>query len=108
MGVSLRALAKVSKFATEPPEMVTSIASVDDPAYLADKLVGHLGIKLEDKQSLLECTNSAERLERSMATTAARSAAAAYFRNPGDLISGPFATLSAPRSLVSSARRLAW
>jgi ATP-dependent Lon protease len=47
-----------------PPEMVTSIASVDDPAFLADKLVGHLGIKLEDKQSLLECTNPAERLER--------------------------------------------
>jgi len=47
-----------------PPEMVTSIASVDDPAYLADKLVGHLGIKLEDKQSLLECFNPAERLER--------------------------------------------
>jgi ATP-dependent Lon protease len=47
-----------------PPEMVTSIAAVDDPAYLADKLVGHLGIKLEDKQSLLECFNPAERLER--------------------------------------------
>ena len=47
-----------------PPEMVTSIAAVDNPAYLADKLVGHLGIKLEDKQSLLECTNPAERLER--------------------------------------------
>src|SRR5216683_6169615 len=37
-----------------PPEIVTSIAAVDDPAFLADKLVGHLGIKLEDKQSLLE------------------------------------------------------
>jgi len=47
-----------------PPEMVTSIAAVDDPAYLSDKLVGHLGIKLEDKQSLLECINPAERLER--------------------------------------------
>ena len=47
-----------------PPEMVTSIAAVDDPAYLADKLVGHLGIKLEDKQALLECTNPAERLEK--------------------------------------------
>jgi ATP-dependent Lon protease len=47
-----------------PPEMATSIAAVDDPAYLADKLVGHLGIKLEDKQSLLECFNPAERLER--------------------------------------------
>src|SRR5712691_10656522 len=46
------------------PETATSIASVDDPAYLADKLVGHLGIKPEEKQSLLECTNPAERLER--------------------------------------------
>jgi ATP-dependent Lon protease len=44
--------------------MVTSIAAVDDPAFLADKLVGHLGIKLEDKQALLECLNPAERLER--------------------------------------------
>jgi ATP-dependent Lon protease len=46
------------------PETATSIASVDDPAYLADKLVGHLDIKPADKQSLLECTNLAERLER--------------------------------------------
>src|ERR1700682_4992755 len=45
-----------------PPEVVTSIASVDDPAYLADKLLGHLGIKRENKQSLLECTHPAERL----------------------------------------------
>jgi len=42
----------------------TSIAAADDPDYLADKLVGHLGIKLEDKQSLLEGINPAERLER--------------------------------------------
>src|SRR5258705_4348093 len=47
-----------------PPEMVTSIAAVDDPAFLADKLVGHLGIKLEDKQALLESTNPAVRLEK--------------------------------------------
>src|SRR6516162_9422964 len=46
------------------PETAMSIVSVDDPACLADKLVGHLGIKPEDKQSLLECTNPAERLER--------------------------------------------
>jgi ATP-dependent Lon protease len=54
----VRVTAKIS------PETATSIASVDDPAYLADKLVGHLGIKPEDKRSLLECTNPAERLER--------------------------------------------
>jgi ATP-dependent Lon protease len=47
-----------------PPELVTSIAAIDDPALLADKLVGHLGIKLEDKQSLLECIDPAERLEK--------------------------------------------
>ena len=34
------------------------------PRFLADKLVGHLGIKLEDKQALLESTNPAERLEK--------------------------------------------
>src|SRR6201981_1452496 len=49
---------------TIPPEMVTSIAAVDDPAFLADKLVGHLGIKLEDKQALLESTNPADPLEK--------------------------------------------
>src|SRR5215471_7171461 len=53
----VRATQKIS------PETATSIASVDDPAFLADKLVGHLGIKPEDKQSLLECANPAERLE---------------------------------------------
>jgi ATP-dependent Lon protease len=47
-----------------PPEMVTSISSIDDPSFLADKLVGHLGIKLEDKQALLETVNPAERLEK--------------------------------------------
>ncbi len=47
-----------------PPELVTSISAIDDPALLADKLIGHLGIKLEDKQALLECINPAERLEK--------------------------------------------
>src|SRR5215469_12715532 len=47
-----------------PPEMVTSISNIDNPAYLADKLVGHLGIKLEEKQALLETSNPAERLEK--------------------------------------------
>jgi ATP-dependent Lon protease len=47
-----------------PPEMVTSLAAVDDPAFLADKLVGHLSIKIEDKQALLETANPAERLEK--------------------------------------------
>jgi ATP-dependent Lon protease len=47
-----------------PPEMTMSVASIDDPARLADTIVAHLGIKLEDKQALLETTNPAERLEK--------------------------------------------
>jgi ATP-dependent Lon protease len=47
-----------------PPEMIMSVASIDDPARLADTIVVHLGIKLEDKQSLLELTDPGERLEK--------------------------------------------
>src|SRR5260370_3384400 len=47
-----------------PPEMVTSIAAVDDPAYLADKLVEHRGIQCEDKHARRECANAAESLEQ--------------------------------------------
>ena len=35
-----------------------SVASIDDPARLADTIVAHLGIKLEDKQTLLETARS--------------------------------------------------
>jgi len=41
-----------------------SVASIEDPARLADTIVAHLGIKLEDKQALLEIINPAERLEK--------------------------------------------
>ena len=47
-----------------PPEMIMSVASIEDPARLADTIVAHLGIKLEDKQSLLELLDPAERLEK--------------------------------------------
>jgi ATP-dependent Lon protease len=47
-----------------PPEMVMSVSSIDDPARLADTIVTHLGIKLEDRQNLLETLNAAERLEK--------------------------------------------
>ena len=47
-----------------PPEMVMSVASIEEPARLADTIVAHLGIKLEDKQALLEIANPADRLER--------------------------------------------
>ena len=47
-----------------PPEMIMSVAAIDDPARLADTIIAHLGIKLEDKQVLLETFDPAERLEK--------------------------------------------
>ena len=47
-----------------PPEMIMSVSSIDDPARLSDTIVAHLGIKLEDKQTLLEMVSPAERLEK--------------------------------------------
>ncbi|MEA2626633.1 MAG: ATP-dependent Lon protease [Candidatus Binatota bacterium] len=47
-----------------PPEMVMSVAGIDDPARLSDTIVAHLGIKIEDKQTLLETLDAAERLEK--------------------------------------------
>jgi ATP-dependent Lon protease len=47
-----------------PPEMVLSVSSIDEPGRLADTIVAHLGIKIEDKQGLLETLDPAERLEK--------------------------------------------
>ncbi|GBD26625.1 Lon protease 1 [bacterium HR30] len=47
-----------------PPEMFTSVSSIEDPSRLADTIVAHLGVKLEDKQGLLEMVDPAERLEK--------------------------------------------
>jgi ATP-dependent Lon protease len=47
-----------------PPEMVMSVSSIDDSGRLADTIVAHLGIKIEDRQNLLETFNAAERLEK--------------------------------------------
>jgi ATP-dependent Lon protease len=47
-----------------PPEMVASVAAIEEPSRLADTIVAHLGIKLEDKQALLELLDAGERLEK--------------------------------------------
>jgi len=47
-----------------PPEMVMSVSSIDDPGRLADTIVTHLGIKIEDRQNLLETLITSERLEK--------------------------------------------
>jgi ATP-dependent Lon protease len=47
-----------------PQEVVASIGDIDDGAKLADTIAGHLGVKLSEKQALLEITDVAKRLER--------------------------------------------
>ncbi len=46
-----------------PPEMLMSVASIDDPARLADTIVAHLSLKLKDKQEILELVDVRKRLE---------------------------------------------
>ncbi len=47
-----------------PPEMLQSVAAIDDPGRLADTIVAHLSLKLNDKQAILETESPARRLER--------------------------------------------
>ena len=47
-----------------PPEMLMSVATIDDPARLADTIVAHLSLKLNDKQAILEEQSAAKRLEK--------------------------------------------
>ena len=46
-----------------PPEILTSIASIDDAGRLADTIAAHLPLKLENKQAVLELVDIKERLE---------------------------------------------
>ncbi|OYV32936.1 MAG: endopeptidase La, partial [Acidocella sp. 20-61-6] len=41
-----------------------SVNQIDDPSKLADTVASHLGLKISDKQELLEIDTTAERLER--------------------------------------------
>ncbi|MSU91005.1 endopeptidase La [Rhodobacteraceae bacterium 2CG4] len=47
-----------------PEEAVQAVAEADSPAKLADTVAGHLGVRLEEKQALLETADVAERLEK--------------------------------------------
>jgi len=46
-----------------PPEILTSIASIDDAGRLADTIAAHLPLKLEHKQAVLALSNVQARLE---------------------------------------------
>ncbi len=47
-----------------PPELLVSVQSIDDPARLADTIVGQLTLKLLDKQEILETLSPPKRIER--------------------------------------------
>ena len=38
-----------------PPELLTTLSGIDDPSRFADTIAAHLGARLSDKQTLLEC-----------------------------------------------------
>ncbi len=46
-----------------PPELLTTLAGIDDPSRLADTIAAHLNIRLVDKQKVLETVDIAARLE---------------------------------------------
>ena len=49
-----------------PPELLTTLAGIDDPSRLADTVAAHLTIGLDEKQVLLEIGSSVERMEHLM------------------------------------------
>ncbi|WP_162262929.1 endopeptidase La [Legionella jamestowniensis] len=50
-----------------PPEVLSSLASIEEPGRLADTIAAHLSLKVDDKQELLEILDVGTRLERLMA-----------------------------------------
>jgi ATP-dependent Lon protease len=46
-----------------PPEILTSLAGIDQPSRLADTVAAHMALKLADKQKVLELASAKQRLE---------------------------------------------
>jgi ATP-dependent Lon protease len=46
------------------PEVLVSVNQIDSPSKLADTVASHLGLKIPEKQDILELNSTAERLER--------------------------------------------
>jgi ATP-dependent Lon protease len=49
-----------------PPEVLSALASIDEPGRLTDTVAAHLGLKVNDKQELLETLDIGSRLEHLM------------------------------------------
>mgnify|MGYP001297634885 CR=1 FL=1 len=50
-----------------PPEVITSISSIDEPGRLVDTIASHMSLPLEEKQNLLELAKLKSRVEHLMA-----------------------------------------
>ncbi|ATC93968.1 ATP-dependent Lon protease [Pseudoalteromonas tunicata] len=50
-----------------PPEVLTSVSAIDEPARLADTMAAHMPLKVPEKQKVLEIANVTDRLEYLMA-----------------------------------------
>ncbi len=46
-----------------PPELLQTLSGIDEPGRLADTVAAHLGVRLADKQKLLETLDIGDRLE---------------------------------------------
>lgn len=46
-----------------PPELLQTLSGIEEPARLADTIAAHIGVRLADKQKLLETLQIGERLE---------------------------------------------
>ncbi len=49
-----------------PPEVLTSLASIDEASRLADTMAAHMSLKLDEKQHVLEMVDVQQRLEHLM------------------------------------------
>ncbi len=50
-----------------PPEILTSLSTIDDPSRLADTIAAHMAIKIDEKQKVLEIVDVRARLEHLIA-----------------------------------------
>ena len=46
-----------------PPEILTSLSGIDDPARLSDTIAAHMSLKVEEKQNILGISNVNKRME---------------------------------------------
>ena len=49
-----------------PPEILTSLSSIDDPSRLVDTIAAHMSLKIEEKQKILENFSLRDRVEQLM------------------------------------------